>query len=113
MLVATTGKGLSAYLPGYIDFSDISSNFIVLYCYDWLLEWDREVKYMWSQQWSFLTWVFVISRYATLFNMILQLVPTPSYIVSSCIQYEVQAHLLIIRAIVEVRHASPSSLGHW
>ncbi|KAI0809238.1 hypothetical protein BC629DRAFT_1104269 [Irpex lacteus] len=51
---------------------------IVLYCYDWLLTLGQEVKYVWQPRRNILWWIFVIVRYATLLNMVLHLVPTPT-----------------------------------
>lgn len=51
---------------------------LVLYCYDWLITIDQEFQHIWFRRWSLSTWVFVMNRYATLLDCILDMLPVPN-----------------------------------
>lgn len=54
-----------------------------LYCYEWFITFDQEVNHVWTRKWSLSTWIFAVNRYATLFDTLLQVFPSPSRAVRS------------------------------
>ncbi|KAI0701032.1 hypothetical protein BC835DRAFT_1265519, partial [Cytidiella melzeri] len=52
-----------------------------LYCYEWLVTLDQEVKYIWAERWTLSTWIFAVNRYAALIDIIATLLPAPTPIV--------------------------------
>ncbi|KAI0804530.1 hypothetical protein BC629DRAFT_1590792 [Irpex lacteus] len=70
-----------AELQAYITDTQIVTAATALYCYEMLVTFDQEVDHIWTRKWTMSTWIFAINRYATLFNMVLSIVPTPNYTV--------------------------------
>ncbi len=49
---------------------------LAMYCYEWLITLDQEVKFFWTGKQTLATWIFAVSRYSTLFLVILTIPPT-------------------------------------
>ncbi|KAI0704975.1 hypothetical protein BC835DRAFT_1261773 [Cytidiella melzeri] len=52
-----------------------------LYCYEWMVTLEQEVKYIWAQRWTLSTWIFAVNRYATLLFAVVSVIPptAPTY----------------------------------
>ena len=55
---------------------------LALYCYEWFITLGQELTHIWAQKWTVSTWIFAASRYATLLDVIVLLLPASDYIVS-------------------------------
>ena len=59
---------------------------LALYCYEWMITFDREIDRIWRRKWTLSTWVFVITRYAGLLDVILQQLPAINLTVSELLR---------------------------
>ena len=55
--------------------SHVCIHTLAWYCYEWLVTLDLEINHIWARKWTLSTFTFVVSRYSTLFYVILQLLP--------------------------------------
>ncbi|KAI0084028.1 hypothetical protein BDY19DRAFT_910114 [Irpex rosettiformis] len=65
---------------------------LALCWYEWFVTLDQEIKHIWTRKWTISTWVFAVNRYATMFLVVLQLLPTPNHI---CFPGSERSHLAI------------------
>ncbi|KAI0705217.1 hypothetical protein BC835DRAFT_1459262 [Cytidiella melzeri] len=53
-----------------------------LFCYEWLVTFDQEIKYIWAKGWTLSTWIFAVNRYASLIFAVGKIWPTTN--ITSC-----------------------------
>ncbi|KAI0804519.1 hypothetical protein BC629DRAFT_1663271 [Irpex lacteus] len=70
------------FVINHVDLADHFTLYVlVVYCYEWLITIDQEFQHIWFRRWSLSTWVFVMNRYATLLDCILDMLPAPNALV--------------------------------
>ncbi|KAI0685094.1 hypothetical protein BC835DRAFT_1421587 [Cytidiella melzeri] len=87
-----------------------------LYCYEWMVTLDQEVKYVWAQRWTLSTWIFAVNRYASLVYSILMLAPTPTFIRSVFLhlsQYTILLQFIVAASFSGLRVFALSSRNIW